>query len=178
MDYLSEGLMILTNDGEMAASIAHPSSAIAKVYEVKVFGLVGSKILQALRVGVTVRENLLKPQSVRVIKTLSGKTWLEFRIVTGRNREIRKMCEAVGLTVDKLIRVAIGGLSIDGIKRGSYRYTSKQEILRKLEMGEYRSNKKTVNLKSKKIKEGLPADDKSFRKFRREHYFKTIESRS
>ena len=110
LDYLSEGLLLLTNDGEFANHIIHPSGNITKVYEVKIFGAVNSDILKSLRKGVQTEVGFLKPQSVRVIKQLNSKTWLEFRLTDGKNREIRRLCEAVGLTIDKLKRVAIGGL--------------------------------------------------------------------
>ncbi len=102
LDYLSEGLIILTNDGDFAQSILHPSKSVTKVYEVKVFGIVNENILKKLRDGVIVDGQLLKPDSVRIIGQLPAKTWLEFRLTTGRNREIRKVCEEHGLTVDKL----------------------------------------------------------------------------
>jgi 23S rRNA pseudouridine2605 synthase len=186
LDYLSEGLIILTNDGDFAQSILHPSKKVTKVYEVKVFGIVNDNILKKLRDGATVDGQVLKPDSVRIVGQLPAKTWLEFRLTTGRNREIRKVCEEHGLTVDKLKRVAIGGLSVDGIKPGDSLMLSKEQILRKVgilgnENKQYMSNKKTVGLKKvnkessfKKADDQALADDEKFHFLRRDQYFKSL----
>ena len=146
LDYLSEGLLILTNDGDLAQKIIHPSNNIEKVYEVKVFGAVNETILKKLRQGVRVNGELLKPITVRIIGQLSTKTWLEFHLADGKNREIRKICEGVGLTIDKLKRVAIGNLSVDGISPGSFRLFNKNQLLTQIfsSEGKYRSLKKTI----------------------------------
>ncbi len=186
LDYLSEGLIVLTNDGDFAQSILHPSKKITKVYEVKVFGIVNDSILKKLREGIMVDGQFLKPDSVRIIGQLSAKTWLEFRLTTGRNREIRKVCEEHGLTVDKLKRVAIGGLSVDGIKPGDSLMLSKEQILRNIGlMGQstkqYVSKKKTVPMKKsnkesslKKADDQPLADDEKFHFLRRDQYFKSL----
>ena len=154
LDVLSEGLLILTNDGELAHQMLHPSSHITKVYEVKVVGTVNQRILRALRNGIQTGHTFLRPKSVRAIKQLSNKTWLEFRLTDGRNRAIRKICETVGVSVEKLRRVAIGGLAVKGLGVGSYRYTTKKSLLCEIGRGEiereYWSEKKTVHLKSKR----------------------------
>lgn len=184
LDYLSEGLLLLTNDGDTANNIIHPSGNIAKVYEVKVFGAVNSEILKSLRKGVHTEVGFLKPQNVRVIKQLNSKTWLEFRLTDGKNREIRRLCEAVGLTIDKLKRVAIGGLTVEGIKPGGYRAVSKSQLLKLIgfdkhmnidESVEYRSSKKSVNLRMKGPQDYTVANDASFTKFRKDTYFDTLK---
>ena len=185
LDYLSEGLLILTNDGELAQQIIHPSFQLTKVYEVKVFGCINERILKNLRNGVTVRGAFLKPKSVRIIKRLNNKTWLEFRLTDGKNREIREICESLGLTVDKLRRVAIGGLTICGIGPGKYRYMTKRDLLKEIDTQKekaYWSNKKSIRLKShskskRKKSEEILADDKLFLKFRKENYFQVVSSR-
>jgi 23S rRNA pseudouridine2605 synthase len=125
LDYLSEGLLILTNDGEVANMIMHPSHNIQKVYEVKIFGAVSLPILSKLREGFVIEGTKVRPEAVRVIKQLKTKTWLEFRLREGKNREIRRICEAAGLTIDKLKRVAIANLSVDDIRPGSYMFITK-----------------------------------------------------
>ena len=120
-----------------------------------------------------------------MIKQLKLKTWLEFRISEGKNREIRKMCEGAGLTVDKLKRVAIGGLTIDGIAPGSFRLVTKKSLLaaiginadgEKLDTAvEYISSKKSINIKVKGHQGCTAADDKAFNKFRKDTYFKSIK---
>lgn len=184
LDYLSEGLLLMTNDGDFANNVIHPSGNINKVYEVKVFGAVTAEILKKLRTGVKSEVGFLKPKNVRVIKQLKSKTWLEFRLSDGKNREIRRLCEACGLTVDKLKRVAIGGLTVEGIKPGGYRTVSKKQMLnligidsagKVIETYEYQSPKKSINLRLKGAQHCTPADDQAFTKFRRETYFQAIK---
>lgn len=186
LDYLSEGLLIMTNDGEVANQIIHPSASITKVYEVKIFGVVNDQILKKLRNGVQTEEGFLKPSGVRVIKQLQAKTWLEFRLSQGRNREIRRICEAVGLTVDKLRRVAIGGLSVNGVAPGKWTIMSKSKLLETVgfdrngnldeEKATYFSPKKSINLKRKSLPDGPRADDEMYQMYRRENYFETLQT--
>jgi len=160
LDYLSEGLLVLTNDGDMAHKIMHPSFEVTKIYEVKVFGSVSEGLLKNLRKGIKAHDGELKPQSVRIIKQLPNKTWIEFRLNEGKNREIRRICEAVGLTIDKLRRVAIEGLSIDAIAPGNFRFVTKKDLLSLLNFNEngnrssktvtYRSAKRTIKLGKKR----------------------------
>lgn len=188
LDYLSEGLLILTNDGDLANMIMHPKYEVEKVYEVKVFGHVNEGILAKIKRGVMTEDGLLKPKSIRVIEQLPNKTWLEFRLNEGKNREIRKICDAVELTVDKLRRVAIEGLNIQSLAPGRYMFTTRKELLKALgltENGEkftqrkFISAKKSLNVsKVSKIvsKTARPADDKVFQNFRKENYYETIQS--
>ena len=186
LDYLSEGLLILTNDGEMANMIMHPRYEITKVYEVKVFGAITDTILKKLRDGVDIEGEFVKPIGVRIIEQLPNKTWLEFRLGEGKNREIRRICEGCGVTVDKLKRVAIEGLSLGDLPTGKFYYMTKPELLNALGMKAdgtkltnrvYQSDKKTVDIKRKGPQEGAtPADDKGFYKFRREFYFQTVKT--
>lgn len=187
LDYLSEGLLLMTNDGELANMIMHPKYNVTKVYEVKVFGSVTETILNKLRAGAYLEEGLVKPTSVRVIKQLPTKTWIEFRLNEGRNREIRRLCEAVGLTVDKLKRLAIGGLSIEGVAPGNFRLMSKAQMLGYIGLNEdgtlkqvlnqegFISSKKTIDLKRKRPQPGTVADDETFQKFRKETYFDSLK---
>lgn len=187
LDYLSEGLLIMTNDGEVANMIMHPKYNVTKVYEVKVFGSVTETILNKLRAGAYLEEGFVKPSSVRVIKQLPTKTWIEFRLNEGRNREIRRLCEAVGLTVDKLKRLAVGGLSVEGVAPGKYRLMSKVQMLTAIGLNEdgtlkkvanaegFMSAKKTIDLKKKRPQPGTVADDETFKKFRRETYFESLK---
>ena len=187
LDYLSEGLLFLTNDGDLANRIMHPRYNVIKVYEVKVFGAVTPDILARLRSPVRLDGKEVKPKSVRVIKQLPKKTWIEFRLGEGKNREIRKICESHGLTVDKLRRVAIGKMGIHGIKPGTSLSLNRSQIEDALGLGEmgavierktYKSPQSSVNIFKKKQKNLPPlrADDKAFKKFRKEHYFTTLKN--
>lgn len=187
LDYLSEGLLLMTNDGEFANMVMHPKYNVTKVYEVKVFGSVTETIINKLKAGAYLEEGFVKPTSVRVIKQLPTKTWIEFRLNEGRNREIRRLCEAVGLTVDKLKRLAIGGLSVEGVAPGKFRLMSKQQMLSYIGLNEdgtarkvlnaegFISTKKTIDLKKKRPQPGTVADDETFQKFRRETYFDSLK---
>lgn len=187
LDYQSEGLLLLTNDGDLGNKIMHPRYEVSKTYEVKVFGKVSDAILKKLRSGVTDDGDFLQPTSVRVVEQLPNKTWLEFRLNEGKNREIRRICEVCGLTIDKLRRVAIGALAIDGIAPGSWSYISKPELLTHLGINidgtklpnakDYVSVKKSLNVRkaSKVQKEAKYADNKEFTKYRKEKYQETIK---
>ncbi len=147
LDYLSEGLLLLTNDGGLAQKMAHPSYGITKVYEVKVLGRVTKNLLKQLREGGNIRGDWVVPKSVRVVSELSKKTWLEFRVGEGKHREIRRICEYHGLRVDKLRRVAVGGLTIEGQGVGKYRILARKNVIRALTTNlPYWSPKKSVNL--------------------------------
>ena len=189
LDYLSEGLLIMTNDGDLANKIMHPKYEVTKVYEVKVFGHVHDGILAKIKRGVMTEEGLLKPKSVRVIEQLPSKTWLEFRLTEGKNREIRKICDAVELTVDKLRRVAIEGLNIQSLPVSHYMYTTRKEIMKALGMNEdgSKSSKSNVFISAKKSlntekvarivsEKARPADDKKYQNFRKDQYYTTIKS--
>ncbi|MCY4645034.1 MAG: pseudouridine synthase [Bacteriovoracales bacterium] len=177
LDYHSEGLLLLTNDGEMAHRVMHPSFEIIKVYEVKVFGAVGPHLLKNLKRERLFPEGPVRPRSVRVIRQLPGKTWLEFRLSEGRNREIRRLCESAGLTIDKLKRVAVGGLCIQSIAPGEFCFLSRGELEKKLgmrgkEFEPFVSQKRTIDVRRKGGPKGVyevrAADDPYFLQYRKQ----------
>lgn len=185
LDYLSEGLLIMTNDGEFANHVMHPKFEVTKVYEVKIFGRVTSAILKKLKQGVVCEDGLLKPLSVRVIEELPNKTWVEFMLGEGKNREIRRLCEAVGLTIDKLKRVAIENLTVNGVAPGKFVKISKTDMYKLLNLNsngtkisgskmQYFSPKKTKKI-GKHKGEYTRADDKNFQIYRKDQYFQTIK---
>jgi 23S rRNA pseudouridine2605 synthase len=177
LDYLSEGLLILTNDGEVANTIMHPRHEVIKVYEVKIFGVLDPQMLYKLREGVTVDGELLKPLSVRPLKQLDNKTWVEIRLAEGKNREIRRICEALGITIDKLRRVAIGNLTINGIAPGRYVYLSKRDIYNGLNLkSDYFSPKKSITIKARKSSDKKMVNDDSYRKYRKDTYNSVMRS--
>ncbi len=194
LDYLSEGLLLMTNDGDLAQKIMHPRYEVTKVYEVKVFGQVTTDILQKLRKGIKIGRKQVVPLSVRIIKQLPQKTWLEFRLKEGKNREIRRFCEAQGMSVDKLKRVAIEGLTIDDVAPGKYRMIPKKQLLSSLglnrkgefvdgqePLSNYISPKKTIKVTkvmkvlagTKRLERPLAVDEK-FMKFRKKYYQETM----
>lgn len=181
LDYLSEGLLLFTNDGDYAQKIMHPQFGVIKTYEVKIFGHITEKLLTQLKAGVQDENgNLLKPKKVRAIEILKNKSWLEFQLEEGKNREIRKICAACGLTIDKLRRVSIGGLTSWGLASGKYLILNKKEAMSALDRKvEAISPKDSVKLKPfKNLEKFRAADAKEFYKFRTENYQSTMKSRA
>ncbi len=131
LDRNSEGLLIFTNDGEFANDIMHPSRHVAKTYRVTIDGRVKEEQLSQLMAGVEIEENVWTlPCTVEVLTEEPERTVLRFVIKEGRNRQIRRMCEAVGLQVGRLRRTAIGGVKLGMLKPGEYRDLTKEELKR------------------------------------------------
>ncbi|OEU49120.1 MAG: hypothetical protein BA861_03705 [Desulfobacterales bacterium S3730MH5] len=128
LDYHTEGLLILTNDGELAHHLQHPRYGIPKTYQTKVKGLPTAKALQRLTSGVMLDSR--RATAVRVKKTgTTGKnTWLEITLTEGRNRQIRRMCSAVGYPVLKLKRIRFGPVRLGNLKPGIYRDLTPAEM--------------------------------------------------
>lgn len=128
LDYASEGLILLTNDGDFAARIGHPSTGPSKTYFVKVRGVPDEKTLERLRTGVHIEDYKTRPADVRMLPSKLNAR-LEVVLKEGRNRQIRAMFQAVGHPVVKLRRVKIGPLGIKGMKPGQYRLLTPAEIV-------------------------------------------------
>lgn len=128
LDYDSEGLLLLTNDGDMTFKLTHPSSEISKTYIVKIEGSIEESDLAILRKGVTVDGVKFGRCKVKVTGVEDGNTRLEVVIFEGKNREIRRMFESVEKNVIFLKRVAIGELRLGGLSRGGYRELGEGEI--------------------------------------------------
>ena len=121
LDYDSEGLLLLTNDGDFANAVLHPSRKVAKTYAVKIKGVLDEDEIAKLRRGMKIDGVLTMPAKVKRIKKSENNSWIEMTIHEGRNRQIRKMCERVGHPVMKLRRIRIGCLRLGGIEPGQYR---------------------------------------------------------
>ena len=129
LDYHSAGLLLLTNDGALTERLLHPRSQIPRTYRVKVAGLPTPEALRALRSGVRLDDGTFSaPAEVRVLHTSEKKTWVEVTLREGRNRQVRRMCEAVGYRVEKLTRVRFGPLVLDDLPPGSYRPLTPAEL--------------------------------------------------
>ena len=125
LDKDSEGLLLMTNDGDFANLIAHPSTHVPKVYRVTVRPGVTEEQLTRLAVGVEIDGRMTAPASVRVLEQQPGRVVLEFVLHEGRNRQIRNMCEAVGLEVARLKRTAIGAVKLGMLPQGRFRDRTK-----------------------------------------------------
>lgn len=128
LDADSTGLLLLTNDGSFANLIAHPSSGITKTYEVLVRGNPSRADLSRLRHGVELADGPAVPVAVRRIGAATGRSHLELTMAEGRNREVRRLCAAVGYPVIRLHRVAIGALRDRTLKPGEWRNLEVTEV--------------------------------------------------
>lgn len=130
LDRDSEGLLLMTNDGELSNSITHPSSHVNKTYRVTVGGAVEDELLDRLCSGIVIDGKKTLPCDVFVIERKTDRTVLNFIIHEGRNRQIRKMCDAVALKVLRLRRIEIAGVKLGGLKIGSWRPLNERELIR------------------------------------------------
>lgn len=128
LDRESEGLLLLTNDGEFANALTHPSKHVPKTYRVTVRPDVTKEQLESFENGIEIDGKMTLPAEVRVLDKQAGRVVLEVVIYEGRNRQIRKMCEALGLEVARLKRTKIGSLKLGMLKPGEYRYLGEEEI--------------------------------------------------
>jgi 23S rRNA pseudouridine2605 synthase len=128
LDYDTTGLLILTNDGDFAYESTHPGQETKKTYIAEVMGLPSNDTLRTLRNGVILDGRATSPAEVEVIEIRDKSTVLKIVIHEGRNRQVKRMCEAVGHPVLRLKRTAIGKLTLGNLKPGEWRYLSAQEI--------------------------------------------------
>ena len=128
LDLNSQGLILMTNDGELTNKLTHPRHEIPKIYEVDVVGKVTTEQLHTLNSSMTVDGYILHPVKTEFISKNEKFTTLRMTLFEGRNRQIRKMCEQVGLKVAKLTRVAIGSITLGNLECGKWRYLTKDEI--------------------------------------------------
>lgn len=128
LDLESEGLLLLTNDGELANRLTHPRHKIPKYYNVTVKGEVTMQQRKKLASAMEIDGYIIQPVKNEIISMNEEQTVLKLELYEGRNRQIRKMCEKVGLTVLKLKRIAIGSISLGNLKPGTWRKLSKEQI--------------------------------------------------
>lgn len=128
LDLISEGILLITDDGELKNRLTHPSHEISKVYRVKVSGKVSPEQLEILTSALVLDGYKIKPVDVTVSGEDDSGTVLKFTLFEGRNRQIRKMCECAGLTVKRLTRLSIGNLKLDGLPVGKWRYLDDSEV--------------------------------------------------
>jgi len=120
LDYHTEGLLILTNDGELAQYLQHPRYGIPKTYMTKVKGIPNERALQRLRSGVVLDRRRTAPATVKKTGTTGKNAWLEITVREGRNRQVRRMCIIVGHPVMKLKRIRYGPIQLGSLKPGFY----------------------------------------------------------
>jgi len=127
LDYDSSGLLLFTNDGQLANRMMHPSHEVVKVYVATIEGTPSVEAIRRLEKGIRIEDYTTAPALVKVLKDYGEKTKLEITIHEGRNRQVRKMCEAIGHPVIRLKRVAYGSLELGNLKPGQWRYLTDGE---------------------------------------------------
>ena len=131
LDMYTSGALILTNDGEFVNIVTHPSHEIEKTYTVTIIGIVTKEDVKKLEAGVIIDENYkTKPAKVKILKTDTelNRSRLEIKIHEGKNRQVRKMCEAIGKKVVALHRTKIGNVQVKDLKIGTWRYLTDIEV--------------------------------------------------
>ena len=130
LDRESEGLLLFTNDGAFANAMTHPSRHVPKTYRVTVRPDVTQEQLTAITQGIIIDDGVTAPAEVRVVTKEENRVVLEIVLYEGRNRQIRKMCEALGLEVARLRRIAIGTVKLGMLKQGDWRDLTEDEVRR------------------------------------------------
>ena len=129
LDYDSSGLILLTNDGQLAQILTHPKHSIPKTYTARLRGVPGKKGLQAFREGIVIDDGpKTAPAQIKILDKKSTGCIVRITITEGRNRQIRKMCEAIGCPVLELKRVSMGLLKLGNLPRGKYRHLTEKEV--------------------------------------------------
>ena len=128
LDLSSEGLIILTNDGDLAQTLAHPKHGVRKVYRVTVAGKVEPESMRKMREGVYIAEGLVRVEGARILKARPRATEMEISLREGKNREIRRILARMGHKVQTLRRIAIGTLRLGDMPSGAYRKISREEV--------------------------------------------------
>lgn len=127
LDRASEGLLLLSNDSEWAARITAPETHLPKTYHVQIAAKADDRLLESLRRGVRDRNELLSATSVNLLREGQRNSWLEIILDEGKNRQIRRMLQALGVEVSRLVRVAIGGLQLGDLAKGASRQLTAAE---------------------------------------------------
>jgi 23S rRNA pseudouridine2605 synthase len=141
LDKASEGLLLLTNDSEWAARITAPESHVEKTYHVQISAVADGELVQRLREGVRVDGGeVLRAKSAAILRHGERNSWVAIVLEEGKNRQIRRMLEALGIDVLRLVRVAIGDLQLGDLAKGKCRELSAEEI-RGLRSGQVRSDR-------------------------------------
>lgn len=128
LDQSSEGLILVTNDGDLAQQLTHPRYGVEKKYHVQVVGIPAASELKKLEQGVYIAEGLARATKAKFLKRATGGSWLEITLAEGRNREIRRMLAGIGHKVRTLKRVSIGPLKLGDLPLGAHRPLTPMEV--------------------------------------------------
>lgn len=128
LDLDTEGLLLLTNDGDLAHGLMHPSNEVPRTYVALVSGPLRAEALSQLRAGVALEDGTARPVSADVLEQDRGKVLLQIVMAEGRKREVRRMLAEIGHPVDRLARVAYGGVELGDLRQGKWRFLTQQEV--------------------------------------------------
>ena len=128
LDMDSDGLLLLTNDGELTCKLTHPRHQIPKIYHVSVKGQIDEQVLAKLSSPLVIDGYKIQPVKTKVIKKDPSKTVLEMTLFEGRNRQIRKMCALCDLKITRLSRVALGNITLGSLEAGKWRFLTDDEV--------------------------------------------------
>lgn len=128
LDFDSEGLILLTNDGELHAKLTHPRHEIPKIYQVKISGRLSPDALKRLKEGIDIGGYVTQPCAAKVFKENPHNCWIEIQLTEGKNRQVRRTIEALGHKVLRLVRIGIGPFRLEGLKKGEWRPLTRFEI--------------------------------------------------
>jgi len=134
LDYDSEGLLLMTNDGDFSQKLQHPRFSIPKTYEVKIDGKLTDRDLQSLIKGIRLEDGKFRPDHVKITRKSPKTTWYTLTISEGRNRLIRRGFGTFGHSVIRLIRVAVSDLKVGNLETGAYRHLTKEEVKKLLSL--------------------------------------------
>lgn len=130
LDLNTEGLLLLTNDGALAHRLAHPRHQVEKTYLVRVRGTLSREARERLAGGVLLEDGMTAPARLDKVRSAGTHSWFELTIREGRNRQVRRMCEAIGFQVSRLKRIRIAFLELDELPSGKFRHLTPQEVAR------------------------------------------------
>lgn len=128
LDYDTSGLLLLTNDGDLAYKLTHPRHEIPKTYIATIKGNPSEEELEKFRNGLEIDNYITSKAEIEVLRTINDRSLVKIKIYEGKNRQIRKMCEKIGHPVISLKRIAIGDLELGNLKKGCWRFLSNDEI--------------------------------------------------
>ncbi len=171
LDYDAEGLLLLTNDGDLANAMLHPKTHVPKTYVVKIKGKPEARALERLKRGVHLREEdgsvsrVTSPAEVRILKESPANAWLELVIIEGRHHQVKRMLEAVGHRVLRLIRTDFGSITLEPLPTGGWRFLTNAEIaaLKSWNPGSAHKAKRPRPARSDKPLSAKPHGDKPVR---------------
>lgn len=128
LDFNTEGVLLFTNDGDLAESLGHARYAVQRVYEARVRGVPSEETLARLRMGVRLEDGPARAEEVTVVKQTDANAWLRLVLLEGRNREVRRLLERVGHPVVRLRRISYAGVTATGLKHGQWRVLDPKEV--------------------------------------------------